>query len=432
MAKFFRNGGQIYVVGGAVRNLLLGREVKDWDFATSLKPEEMKKLFPKNSFYNNKFGTFSIVGKDKEIFEVTTFRKESGYSDKRHPDKVEWGKSLEDDLSRRDFTINAMALKIIKDEAGVVDLYEGRKDLESKLIRTVGKAEDRFSEDALRMMRAVRMAAQLGFTIEKETLEAIKKDADKIRAIAMERVRDELFLILQSPVPAKGIEMLREAGLLKEIMPELLAGLKMSQKGHHVYDVWTHNLETLNNCQSNNPITRLASLLHDVDKPTVVKGEGPERTFYNHEVVGARTAFKIGKRLKLSNKQLDLLFRLTRWHMFTASEKQTDKAVRRLIRNVTVEYMDEMIALRRADRVGSGAKETSWRWELFKRRVVEVQKQPFAVKDLKVNGRDVMKILEIKPGPRVGEVLNEIFDQVEQDPKLNKRELLLEKIREKK
>lgn len=427
MAVFEKNGGEIYVVGGAIRDLLVGRQVKDWDFATNLTPEEMKKLFPKNSFCNNRFGTLSIVGEDKEIFEVTTYRKEVGYSDKRHPDKVVWGKKLEDDLARRDFTINALAVDSSGEE--VIDLYEGQKDLEKKMIRAVGRADKRFEEDALRMIRAVRIAASLGFVIEKKTFEAIVNKASSIKQVAGERISHELFLILLCPTPADGIKLLHNCGLLTQIMPELLAGIGLEQKGHHIDDVWTHNLKALASCQSQNPITRLAALLHDVDKAVVVRGEGRDRTFHNHEVSGARTAVRIGKRLRLSNKQLDLLFRLVRWHMFTASEKQTDKAIRRLIRNVTVEYIGEMIALRRADRVGSGAKETSWRWELFKKRIVEVQKQPFSIKDLKVNGKDVMRVLKIKPGRKVGEVLASLFAEVEEDVKLNKREVLMEKIK---
>jgi putative nucleotidyltransferase with HDIG domain len=210
----------------------------------------------------------------------------------------------------------------------------------------------------------------------------------------------------------------------------LLDGVEMAQKGHHINDVWTHNLKTLDNCQSKNPITRLAALLHDVGKPKSMKGKGEARTFHNHEIYGSRLAVKLGKRLKLSNKELDQLFRLVRWHMFTVQETQTDKAVRRFIRNVTPEYIDEMIDLRRADRLGSGSRETSWRWELFKKRIVEVQKQPFSVRDLKVNGKDVMEILTINPGPKVGEILNRIFKEVEEDPSLNNREILLEKIRQ--
>ncbi len=430
--KFKENKAEIYIVGGAVRDLILGREVKDWDFTTNLTPEEIQKIFPKNSFYNNKFGTISVVyGED--IFEVTTFRTEQGYSDSRHPDEVKWGKTLEEDLQRRDFTINAIALNfqflISNDQKNeIIDLYDGQKDLENKIIRTVGNPDERFGEDALRMMRAIRIASQIGFLVEEKTFESIQKNAESIQKIASERIKDELFKILISPTPSQGITLLKNSGLLKEIIPELLDGYGMTQKGHHIDDVWTHNLKTLDNCASNNPVTKLASLLHDVGKPKSMTGEGEKRTFHNHEIIGSRIAVSIGKRLRLSNKELEQLFKLVRWHMFTVQETQTDKAVRRFIRNVTPEYIDEMIAMRRADRLGSGSKETSWRWELFKERIVEVQKQPFSIKDLKVNGMDVMEILKIKPSRKVGEVLTAIFKEVEEKPELNEREVLLVKI----
>lgn len=426
--KFTENKAEIYIVGGAVRDLLLNRQVKDWDFTTNLTPEEMKKLFPKNSFCNNAFGTFSILD-GEEIFEVTTFRTERGYSDNRHPDEVAWGKTLEEDLQRRDFTINALAIRMVENKPELIDLYSGQEDLKNKLIRTVGNPDKRFSEDALRLMRAVRIAGQIGFKIEEKTLKSIQKNAHLINNVAGERIRDELFKILLSPTPSQGIEILRDSGLLKEIIPELLIGKNVTQKGHHIDDVWTHNLKTLDNCETCNPITKLAALLHDVAKPLVMIGEGEDRTFHNHEVKGSRIALAIGKKIRLSNKELEQLFKLVRWHMFTVQETQTDKAVRRFIRNVTPEYIDEMIALRRADRIGSGAKETSWRWELFKERIIEVQKQPFAIKDLKIDGKDVMEILNIKPSPKVGEVLKTIFDQVEQKPEINEREILLEEIK---
>jgi len=422
---------QIFVVGGAVRDLLIGREVKDWDFTTNLPPEEVLKLFPKNSFYNNLFGTVSIVGKDQEIFEVTTYRSEEGYEDNRHPDKVIWGKSLEEDVKRRDFTINAMAIELsIKNyELRIKDYYNGEKDLKDGIIRTVGNPDERFGEDALRMMRAVRLSAQLKFQIEEKTFASIIKNAKLINNIAFERIRDELFKILVTEKPGDGLIVLNNSGILEEIMPEILEGVGMVQRGHHIYDVWRHSLEALNNCSSTDPVTRLAALLHDVGKPVVMKKIGDNNTFHNHEVVGSRIALNIGKRLKLSKEELQQLFILTRWHMFTVSEMQTDSAVRRFIKNVTVPYLDEMIALRRGDRLGSGAKETSWRWELFKKRLVEVQTQPFSVKDLKVDGKDVMEILKIKPSRKVGEVLEALFAEVEKDVKLNEREILLEKIK---
>ena len=427
MKKVIDNGGEIYVVGGAVRDWLLKREIKDWDFATNLTPEKMKEIFPKNSFYENSFGTFSVVTKDMGIFEITTYRTERGYSDKRHPDVVEWGKTLGEDVERRDFTINAMAMDI---NAEITDMNNGLEDLNNRLIRTVGNPDDRFTEDALRMMRAIRIAAQIGFLIEENTFESIQKNAHLINEVAGERIRDELFKILLTKKPGDGLRLLKNSGLLLEIMPELLPGVGMGQKGHHIYDVWDHELEALNNCQSMNPVTRLATLLHDIGKPTVMKEENGEKTFHNHEVVGSRIAVKIGKRLRLSNKELEQLFILVRWHMFTVEDTQTDKAVRRFIRNVTPEYLEEMISLRRSDRLGSGAKESSWRWELFKKRLVEVQKQPFAVKDLKVNGLDVMEILKIKPSRQVGEILDKLFAEVEEKPELNVREILIEKIKE--
>ena len=426
MQKVLDKNGKIYVVGGAVRDWILKKEVNDWDFATNLTPEEMKKIFPKNSFCENQFGTFSVVVGKNEIFEITTYRSEAEYSDKRHPDKINWGKTLKEDLERRDFTINAIALDI---EGQITDLYGGIEDLNNRLIKTVGNPDDRFSEDALRMMRAIRIAAQIGFLIEEKTFESIQKNAHLIKEIAGERIRDELFKILLSKKPGDGIRLLKNSGLLAEIMPELLPGVGMGQKGHHIYDVWDHELEALNNCQSKNPVTRLACLLHDVGKPVVMKEEKGEKTFYNHEVVGSRIAVNIGKRLRLSKDELEQLFILVRWHMFTVEDTQTDKAVRRFIRNVTPKYLDEMISLRRSDRLGSGAKESSWRWELFKKRLIEVQKQPFSVKDLKVNGLDVMEILKIKPSRKVGEVLDKLFAEVEEKPELNVRETLLEKIK---
>ncbi len=427
--RFKDEKAQIFIIGGAVRDLMIGREVKDWDFTSNLTPEEIKKIFPKNSFYNNNFGTVSIVDKD-DIFEVTTFRTERGYSDSRHPDEIKWGKNLEEDLERRDFTINAMAIDLNNDEIKIIDLYQGQEDLACKKIRTVGNPDDRFSEDALRMMRAIRIAAQIGFLIEDKTFESIQKNSKLIQKIAGERIRDELFKILLSPVASHGVLLLKNSGILEEIIPELEAGYGMTQKGHHIDDVWTHNLKTLDNCDSKNPITKLAALLHDVGKPKAMKGEGEQRTFHNHEIIGSRMAVEIGKRLRLSKKELELLFKLVRWHMFSVAEIQTDKAVRRFIKNVTPEYIDEMISLRRADRLGSGAKESSWRWELFKERIVEVQKQPFSVKDLKVNGEDVMRVLEIKASKKVGDVLNSLFKEVEEKVELNEREILLKKIEE--
>lgn len=426
---FDKAGAEVFVVGGAVRDLLMNREVNDWDFATILAPEEVQKLFPKNSFYNNEYGTVGVVF-GEEVYEVTTYRTEQDYDDNRHPKTVAWGKSIEEDLQRRDLTINAIALKIEQDGCQIIDPYGGIRDLKNRIVKTVGKPQDRFAEDALRMMRAIRIACQLEFEIDKETAQGIKDNAKSIEKISAERVRDEMLKLLVTKRADTGLVLLKETGLLEYIIPELLAGVGMEQRGHHIYDVWVHSLKALKNCDSSDPITRLATLLHDIGKPPTMKIVNGVRTFHSHEVVGPRLAVKIGKRLKLSNEQLDQLFRLVRWHMFTVEETQTDSAVRRFIRNVTVPYLQEMISLRRADRIGSGARETSWRWKAFQERLVEVQKQPFSVKDLKIDGNDVMEILNIKPGRKVGETLTKIFAEVEKDPKLNEREVLMGMIKQ--
>jgi len=433
--KFQAKDYQIYIVGGAVRDLIMSRQVHDWDFTTDARPEEILNIFPKKSFYNNKFGTVTVITKDKKetAFEITTFRKEFNYVDKRHPEKVVWGKTIEEDLSRRDFTINAIAAlpKIGKNkevELKIIDPSDGQKDIKKKLVRTVGSPGERFSEDALRMMRAVRIAAQLGFLIEDKTFASIKDNASLIKQIAWERIRDELFRILISPNSAEGILILYNANLLKYIIPELIETRSVAQARHHTEDVWNHSLKSLQFCPSKDPVVKLATLLHDIGKPATAKGEGEKRTFYNHEVAGATIATEIGRRLRLSKKQLKKLRCLVRQHQFTVDEKQTDKAIRRFIRRVSKEYLTDMLDLRTGDRLGGGARETSWRLELFKKRLVEVQKQPFSLKDLKVSGNDVMKILKIPPGPKIGKILNALFAEVEEDKDLNNRKYLLSRI----
>lgn len=421
---------EIYIVGGAVRDLLTGRGVVDWDFTTNASPEEILKIFPEG-FYNNQFGTVGISHESSpKPYEITTFRKEFGYSDKRRPDRIEWGKTLEEDLARRDFTINAMALQISK----IIDPFNGQGDLKNKIIRAVGDPVERFSEDALRMMRAVRIAAELGFEIEHNTFEAIKQHAESIKIIAVERVRDELFKILKSNYPYEGIIILYNSGLMAQILPELedMIGVEQKSPGrHHIYDVWNHSLFAMKFCPSQDPLVRFATLLHDIGKPKTQKTtEEGIITFYNHEVIGAHTVKKIAERLRFSKADRDRLFKLTRWHQFTVDERQTDSAIRRFIRNVGKENIDDMLALRIGDRLGGGAKETSWRLEKYKKRIEEVQQQPFSVKDLKVNGDDVMHILGIKPGPKIGEILEQLFKEVEEDPSKNTREYLLQRIKD--
>jgi tRNA nucleotidyltransferase (CCA-adding enzyme) len=436
LKKFAEAHHEIYIVGGVVRDCLLNRDTNDWDMTTDATPEEILEIIP-GGLYNNQFGTVFTDNPDDpgRPHEITTFRKEEDYTDFRHPGKVSWGKSLEEDLARRESPISAMALKPINlTEKGestfeLIDKYDGEGDLKKKIFRALGDPNERFNEDALRMMRAVRIATELNFKLDPETLEAIRKNAALINKIAKERIKDELFKILASSGPDEGIKLFRESGLMEEILPELEKTFGVEQKSpgrHHIYDVGNHLLMSLKNCQSPDPVVRLATLLHDIGKPpTYKKLASGVITFYNHEMVSTKITENISERLKLSNKEKEKLITLVRWHQFTVDERQTDSAIRRFIRNVGQDNLDDMITLRVADRLGGGARETSWRLEEFKKRILEVQKEPFAVKDLKINGNDVMDKLNLKPGPKVGEILEQLFKMVEEKKLENNKEDLL-------
>lgn len=441
---FEKKGYEIYIAGGAVRDLIIGREAIDWDFTTNATPKVILALFP-DGFYDNQFGTVGIINpKDKKkkeyygkppVYEITTFRQETGYTDRRRPDKVVWGKTLKEDLVRRDFTINAIALKRVKGrEFKLIDPHGGQRDIKAKLIRAVGSPEKRFGEDALRMMRAVRIATQLAFTIERKTFQAIKQNIDLLDHISAERIRDELFKLLSYQHAGDGYTILRNSGLAEKILPEIekMFGVEQKSPGrHHLDDVGTHAIKSLRASQSSDPVVNLAILLHDVGKPIAAgQDEKGTITFYNHEMVGASIARNIGRRLRLSRKDQERLETLVRWHQFTVDERQTDKAIRRFIRNVGKENLADILEVRRADRLGGGARETSWRLERFKKKLAEVQKQPFSITDLKVNGHDVMKALKISPGPIVGKVLNQLFEEVEEDKAKNKKAYLLKRIKE--
>jgi len=431
---FEKKGFEIYVVGGAVRDIIMKKIVFDWDFTTNATPGEMQKMFP-DSYYTNEFGMVGLPPeKDGERpYEITTFRTEHGYSDTRRPDKVKWGENIEEDLKRRDFTINAIALKKDAKDFKLTDLFGGQKDLKNKLIRAVGNPDERFSEDALRMMRAVRIATELNFKIEAKTLAAIKKNKKLINKISKERIKDELFKILASDHPFEGMTLLRETQLSQEILPELEKTFGVEQKSpgrHHIYDVGTHSMLSLKNCPSTDPVVRFATLVHDIGKPQTRKVlENGTVTFYNHELVSARIAKKISNRLRFSKKEAEKFWRLVRFHQFTVDEKQTDSAIRRFIRKVGIDFVPDMLYLRTGDRLGGGARETSWRLEEFKKRLVEVQKQPFSIRDLKISGTDVMKELNLKPSQEVGEILQKLFDEVVEKKLENSKKALLEHLK---
>lgn len=439
--KLKKAGYEAFAVGGSVRDLLMGRETRGWDFTTNATPEQILAVFP-DSFYDNRFGTVgvkinlsenAIAQTDKktppdDIYEITTYRSEKGYADHRHPDTLMWGKTLEEDLARRDFTINAIAF----DGKTIIDPHNGQTDLKNKIIRTVGNPDERFAEDALRLMRAVRIAAELGCMIEPAMLEAVRKHASTLSQISAERIRDELMRILASPYAADGVLMMKSTGILAVILPELEAAFAIQQKSpkrHHMYDVGTHSVMALKHCPSGDPVVRFATLLHDIGKVKTYAIKNNIVTFYNHEVVSTKITKNILERLRFPNKDAQKILTLVRWHQFTVDERQTDSALRRFIRHVGRENLSDMLALRIGDRMGGGARETSWRLELFKNRLEEVQKQPFTVADLKINGFDVMKALNCKPGPIVGKTLNELFSQVETGKLANEREALLNKIK---
>lgn len=431
-------GYEVYFVGGCVRNLLMDLPVTDWDMTTNATPEKIQEIFP-DSFCDNTFGTvgvkFEILKNEKDYAEITTYRTEKGYTDFRHPGEVKWGNSLEEDLSRRDFTMNAIALKISHNDFAFVDPYDGRNDIKLKLIKSVGNPDERFKEDALRLLRAVRFSAQLKFNIEEKTLHAIKKNAHLIEHVSFERIRDEIFKIFETDKAYDGMILLDEIGILDVIFPELTKGKGISQARpgrHHVSDVFTHNLLSLKECPSNNPVVKFATFLHDVGKPYVAsKDQDGYVIFYNHEVVGSKIAKEICERLRLSNKQKEKVYTLIRWHMFTVDEHITDSAIRRFIRRVSLDNVKDIIDLRIGDRLGGGTQTAeSWRLRKFKERLEEQLHPPFSINDMAIDGNDVMKELNIEPGKKVGEILQELFQEVDEDLSKNNKEYLMKRIKE--
>ncbi len=434
-------GFEAWIVGGAVRDMLLGKASSDWDVTTNATPEQISPLFTE-SFYDNVYGTVKVAGshikeqfglsdsevEDSSLFDITTYRSESEYSDKRRPDNVVWGTTIQEDLKRRDFTVNAIAVNI---RGELVDPYEGQIDLERKMIRAVGNANERFGEDALRIMRAIRIASQLGFTIEEETLLAIKTHVANLKEISWERIGAEIMKLLGSEHATDGVMLMHNLGILEIVMPELLETKNVVQGGHHIYDVFTHSIEALRACPSPDPVVRLATLIHDIDKPVVAKAEGARGvTFYNHEVSGARTAKRIAERLKLSKKDQDRIFTLVRWHMFVYESKMTDASIRRFIRRVGKENIHDMMALRIGDRVGGGSKATSWRLTELQKRIGEQFYEPLSLKDLVIDGGDIMQILNIPPSKKIGEILNTLFEEIIEDSSHNTKEYLEKRVKE--
>lgn len=452
LATLHEAGFEAYAVGGCVRDLLLGRQPKDWDVTTSAKPEEIQKVFPK-SFYANEFGTVTVLTHSndpvlKEI-EITTYRVDATYSDQRHPDEVTFTTSLQEDLARRDFTINALAAvesnekrvtsneyTITLENLTIIDPFGGIKDLNAKLVRAVGNPAQRFTEDALRLLRAVRFAAQLGFTIEEETKKAVTHYAETITAVSHERVRDELVKIVMSKNPEKGLNLMQQTGLLAYTLPEVQEGVGIEQNKHHIYTVFEHCVKSLQfAAHYEYPLhVRLAALFHDIGKPRTRRfaKDQNDYTFYAHDVVGARMTEHLMKRLRFSNELTKQVSHLVRHHMFYYDVgKVTEAGARRLLRRVGKENFDDLIKVRIAERKGSGVpKAEPYRLRHLQFMVENAAKEPITVGQLKISGKELQQDLGLRPGPIFGGILNALLAEVLEDPKKNTKEYLLKRAEE--
>lgn len=420
------------MVGGCVRDLILGTIPKDWDLTTNADPEQIQALFP-DSFCNNDYGTVGVKNEEEEdprlqVIEVTPYRSESGYSDARRPDSVTFGVSLEEDLARRDFTINAIAYDPQKE--AIIDLFNGLEDLKAKKLRAVGKADERFNEDALRMMRAVRLAAELGFTIEADTMSGISRNADRIKMVAVERIMIEFIKLINSKEPMQGIVFLEKLGLLEHFLPELLPTIGCEQGGIHAYDVFEHLLRTLQAAADKGYSTeiRLAALFHDIAKPQTRRtgGKNKHYTFFGHEVVGERMTKEILHRLRYPKDKSEIITKLVRWHMFFSDPEQiTLSAVRRTITRVGEDQIENLLNLRVCDRIGTGRpKEQPFRFRQYKAMVDEALRDPISVKMLKINGNRIMELSGEKPGRKLGYILNALLEEALVNPEKNNTEYL--------
>jgi putative nucleotidyltransferase with HDIG domain len=423
-------GHEAYLIGGCVRDLLLDREPKDWDITTNATPEQIQSLF-EETFYENKFGTVGVVTKSEnprlKVVEITPYRVEGKYSNARHPDEVTFSTNLSDDLKRRDFTVNAIAYDPIEKE--LVDEHGGQDDLRRRVIAAVGDADERFQEDALRTLRAIRFSAELDFALDAKTAAAIAKDADRLGKISKERIRDEFVRILESDRPMQAMYVAQKLGILKYVIPQLEEAIGVEQNQAHSYDVFEHLLRSLQHAADKKwPLeVRLAALLHDIGKPASRRwsDEKKDWTFHGHEVIGARMAEKILHDLRMPNETIKTVVALIRWHMFFSDpDKVTLSAVRRIITNVGVEHINDLLNLRICDRIGTGRpKEQPFRLRKYMSMVDEAMRDPVTVSMLKIDGKKVMDLGE-KPGPRIGWTLHALLEEVLDDPSRNTEEYL--------
>ncbi|MCD5380974.1 MAG: HD domain-containing protein [Candidatus Pacebacteria bacterium] len=425
------NGFEAYIVGGCTRDLLLGKLPKDWDLTTNAHPDQIQRLFPEH-YANNDYGTIGIKTEDEDpslqIIEVTPYRSESGYSDARRPDSVTFGVSLQEDLERRDFTVNALAYRATTGE--LVDLFDGLSDIENKRLITVGNPDERFAEDALRMMRAVRLAAELNFVIESSTMAAIQNNSQQLSRISIERVASEFIRTVASPTPMQGIVFMEKLGLLNQFIPEIVTSVGCEQGGIHAYDVYEHLLRTMQAAADKDfsLAMRLAALFHDIAKPATRRegGKNKRYTFFGHEVVGARMTKVILERLKLPRELIEEVISLVRWHMFFSDPDEiTLAAVRRTIVRIGEDRIDDLLNLRVCDRIGTGRpKEQPFRFRKYKAMVDEALRDPISVKMLKITGDKIMDNSGEKPGKRLGYVLHALLEEALDDASKNTEEYM--------
>lgn len=443
---------EAFVVGGSVRDLLRGTTPRDWDITTNATPENVQVLFPE-SFYENTFGTVGVKvprfqkstpeTQEYDIIEITTYRSETDYQDSRRPKTIRFETELEKDLGRRDFTINALAYGEKDGTWQVIDLFGGQNDLENKILRTVGTASERFQEDALRILRAVRLLTELrdaqekdftknDWVLEEATEKALYETREKLAFISQERIRDEISKIILSQSPAFGIQLLADLDLLLYTFPELAEGIGVTQNLHHIYTVWEHNLRALDACPSKKLSVRLATLLHDVAKPRTKRGEGYRATFYNHDHVGGRMTRAMLTRLRYPKSLVEKAALLVDQHMFFYNVGEvSDAAVRRLVKRVGKENIDDLLDLRVGDRLGSGVpKAVPYKMRHLKYMIDKVSEDPLSVKMLAISGHDLMADLCLKPGPSIGAILDVLLAEVIEDPKKNTRECLLARAEE--
>lgn len=420
-------GYRAWVVGGCTRDMLLGQHVHDWDLATDAHPDQVRATFRRVIPTGIQHGTVSVL-LGGIAYEVTTLRGEGSYSDGRHPDKVNFVDDLEEDLLRRDFTVNAIAYDPL--DRTLTDPFGGRDDLNAKRIRAVGKPRDRFDEDGLRIMRAARFVATLGFSIEPETRHAMSDMVERLRCVSQERIRDELLKTLGGVDAFCGLVMMQQTHILDEALAELLPMVGCKQNRYHAYDVWNHTIHSVQACRAE-PILRLAMLLHDVGKPAVraISDKTKDYTFYHHEVVGADIAAGICERLRLSKEQRHRVTHLVRHHLIPYEQSWSDTAVRRWVRRVGSEHVADVLEMARADAKGKGVdvSETLDGLAQLATRVRGIQEQGMAmtVRDLAIDGRLLMRELSIAPGPQVGTILAHLLEHVTDDPALNERDVLL-------